>query len=225
MLLLLLLDRVALSNHLCCCCCCCTPQATLQAAAAADELVNIQVMMINILRILHILQAQICAWQCLVKSVKWHQIRECSIFTYSAAILAGSSSSSSGSLVGAVSPIAVLTAVPRRLLLHLVGPVQYTWGAAAVPLLLLLLGGRLTTRRTSWKGLQFDHGCQFIRPVSEKFKELCQEWHAAGAITPWDGNIVRLEAKSGNVSPRQQQQQQQQLGEQGALPHTAADNG
>jgi hypothetical protein len=97
--------------------------------------------------------------------------------------------------------------------------------AAAVPLLLLLLGGRLTTRRTSWKGLQFDHGCQFIRPVSEKFKELCQEWHAAGAITPWDGNIVRLEAKSGNVSPRQQQQQQQQLGEQGALPHTAADNG
>jgi hypothetical protein len=41
-------------------------------------------------------------------------------------------------------------------------------------------GGRLTTRKTTWKGLQFDHGCQFIRPVSETFKAVCEEWREAG---------------------------------------------
>jgi len=41
-------------------------------------------------------------------------------------------------------------------------------------------GGRLTTRKTTWKGLQFDHGCQFIRPVSDTFKAICEEWRQAG---------------------------------------------
>lgn len=41
-------------------------------------------------------------------------------------------------------------------------------------------GGRLTTRKTTWKGLQFDHGCQFIRPVSEIFRAICEEWKEAG---------------------------------------------
>jgi predicted NAD/FAD-dependent oxidoreductase len=42
-------------------------------------------------------------------------------------------------------------------------------------------GGRMTTRRTSWKGLHFDHGCQFIRATSPEFRAVVEGWVAAGA--------------------------------------------
>lgn len=83
-----------------------------------------------------------------------------------------------------------------------------------LPDLLATAGGRLTTRRTTWKGLQFDHGCQFVRPTSDTFKSICHEWLSAGVIAPWEGKVVRYEAKTGNITDRsdylQQQRQQQQ---------------
>jgi hypothetical protein len=42
-------------------------------------------------------------------------------------------------------------------------------------------GGRMTTRRTSWKSLQFDHGCQFVRAVSAEFRAVVDSWVDAGA--------------------------------------------
>eukprot|EP00878_Enallax_costatus_P020481 GHUV01021655.1.p1 GENE.GHUV01021655.1~~GHUV01021655.1.p1 ORF type:complete len:467 (+),score=105.63 GHUV01021655.1:386-1786(+) len=77
-------------------------------------------------------------------------------------------------------------------------------------------GGRLTTRRTTWKGLQFDHGCQFVRPARDTFKSICQEWLSAGVVAPWEGKVVRYEAKSGTITDRidfiRQQQQQEKAG-------------
>lgn len=73
-------------------------------------------------------------------------------------------------------------------------------------------GGRLTTRRTAWKGLQFDHGMQFIRPVSNTFRAIAEDWAAAGVIAAWPGSIVRLDAHSGTITTRRDCQQQQQQG-------------
>jgi predicted NAD/FAD-dependent oxidoreductase len=61
--------------------------------------------------------------------------------------------------------------------------------------------------------LQFDHGLQFVRPVTDTFKAICEEWLAAGALAPWEQDaVVRYDASSGKVTPRTQWQQQQQQG-------------
>jgi predicted NAD/FAD-dependent oxidoreductase len=38
----------------------------------------------------------------------------------------------------------------------------------------------MTTRHTAWKGLQFDHGCQFIRASTTEFRAVVDEWTEAG---------------------------------------------
>lgn len=80
---------------------------------------------------------------------------------------------------------------------------------------LLNAGGRLTTRRTTLGGLQFDHGCQFVRPVSAAFRSVCDEWVAAGALVPWSGAVCHYDALSGKVTPREQWQAEQQAASSG----------
>ncbi len=45
------------------------------------------------------------------------------------------------------------------------------------------LGGRLATRRME-EGA-FDHGAQFIRAKSERFRTMMEQWRAGGLVEPW----------------------------------------
>ncbi|MFK7821232.1 MAG: NAD(P)/FAD-dependent oxidoreductase, partial [Planctomycetaceae bacterium] len=52
--------------------------------------------------------------------------------------------------------------------------------------------GRTSTRRTN-TGLQFDHGCQYISPKDERFREAVLSWVDAGVVEPWHGCVVDLQ--------------------------------
>lgn len=60
----------------------------------------------------------------------------------------------------------------------------------------------MTTRRTMWKAMQFDHGCQFIRAASPEMRAAVARWEAAGVAAMWEGRVGELDAATGRFTPR-----------------------
>ena len=56
-------------------------------------------------------------------------------------------------------------------------------------------------RRTQ-EGYFFNHGLQFLRLDSPKVSSLAAEWERAGALMEWTGRHGRLDASTGNFTPR-----------------------
>lgn len=64
-------------------------------------------------------------------------------------------------------------------------------------------GGRLSTRRaqTDLGEARFDHGAQFFTARDPAFRDLVQQWIAAGVAAEWTGNFVRLGAEGPEPLP------------------------
>lgn len=61
-------------------------------------------------------------------------------------------------------------------------------------------GGRSCSRpvKQGTQDVWFDHGCQFIRPKTVRFKEVVEEWTSRGWLVPWkDAVRVKIELDDG----------------------------
>ena len=56
--------------------------------------------------------------------------------------------------------------------------------------------------RQTQEGYFFNHGLQFLRLDSPKVSSLAAEWERAGALMEWTGRHGRLDASTGNFTPR-----------------------
>lgn len=65
-------------------------------------------------------------------------------------------------------------------------------------------GGRTATRQTrdpEKRGWQWDHGAQFFTAKTAAFRDLLEEWRAAGCVAEWTGRFGTLDATTGGFTP------------------------